>query len=354
MEDQKKHFEIDVVELALKILKEWKTLAKILTVSAVLGLIVALSSPREYTAEVVLAPELSSGGLGMADNLADSASSFGVDLGKKSSMDAIYPELYPDVFSSNDFILELFNVPVRLKEDDKPRTYLNHLLYDLKVPFWKYPGIWISELIKKPEMPGKGKNAKDPYRLSRADFGYCEGIAKSIGCLIDKKTSEISITVTDQDPMVAAIMADTLQLRLQNYITEYRTKKARTDFEYYKRMAEEGKAKYMKAQHAYASFVDANSDLLLESYKLKAEELENEMQLQFNAYNQMVTQMKIAEAKVQERTPAFTVIQNAYMPYKPSSRRSLKLYLFIFLGFVFGSAWILYGRNMFARYKKKS
>lgn len=40
-----------------------------------------------------------------------------------------------------------------------------------------------------------------------------------------QKTSVISISVMDQDPMVAAILADTLQSRLQQYITEYRTKK---------------------------------------------------------------------------------------------------------------------------------
>ena len=233
MEDKKHSKEIDVIALVTIVLKEWKTLLRFMIVAAILGLIIALSTPREYTSEVVLAPELSSGGIGMSGSLADIASSFGVDLGKKSSIDAIYPELYPDIFSSTDFILNLFDVPVRLKDDPTTRTYLKHLLKDTKKPFWEYPKIWVSSILKKQEEPGKGKSQKDPYRLSEIDSKLCEKIGQAMICLIDKKTSEITISFTDQDPMVAAIMADTLQHRLQNYITEYRTKKARTDYEYY-------------------------------------------------------------------------------------------------------------------------
>ena len=351
--EEKKHKEIDVVALAIKVLKEWRTLLKFMLVSGILGVIIAFSTPREYTSEVILAPELSSGGLGMTGNLADLASSFGVDLGKKSSMDAIYPELYPDVFSSTDFILNLFDVPVRLKDDSNTRTYLHHILVENKIPFWQYPKVWIINMLKKPEVPGKGKSAKDPYRLSKIDSEICKGIEMSMSCMIDKKTSEISISFTDQDPMVAAIMADTLQHRLQNYISEYRTKKARVDFEYYKKMAAESKQQYEKAQKAYASYADANTDLMLQSYRAKADQLENEMQLQYNVYNQMSAQMKAAEAKIQERTPAFTVIQNAYMPVKASNRRSMRAVIFLFLGILADVAWVLVLRDLVRSWKKK-
>ena len=352
--EEKKHKEIDVVALAIKVLKEWRTLLVFMFVSGILGVIIALSTPREYTSEVVLAPELSSGGIGMTDNIADLASSFGVDLGKRSSMDAIYPELYPDVFSSTDFVLNLFNVPVRLKDDSKTRTYLDHILKDTSIPFWQYPKAWLADLFKEPEIPGKGKSAKDPYRLSKIDSEICKGIAHSMNCLIDKKTSEISISFTDQDPMVAAIMADTLQQRLQDYISEYRTKKARVDYEYYKKMVADSKVQYEKAQRAYASFADANTDLLLQSYRAKTDQLENEMQLQYNVYNQMSAQMKAAEAKIQERTPAFTVIQNAYMPVKPSNRRSMKAFIFLFLGILADVAWVLVLKDLVNSRKKKT
>lgn len=343
MEEKKKSKEIDLIGLALQVLKEWKLLLRFMGVFAVLGVIIALNTPKQYTSETILAPEMSSGGLGLSSNLADMASNFGIDLGKKTSMDAIYPEIYPDVFGSTDFVLSLFSVPVRLKDDATQRTYLDHLLKDTKMPFWSYPKMWLISLIKKPEgTPGKGKSVKDPYRLSKVDAELCENISKSFTCLIDKKTSEISISFTDQDPMVAAIMADTMQRRLQSYITEYRTKKARVDVDYYKKMTTESKARYDAAQKEYAAYVDSNTDMILESYRAKRDELENNMQMQYNIYSKMNAMLENAQAKVQENTPAFTILKNAYMPVKASSRsRAATVLLYIFLGVIVGSIWIL-------------
>lgn len=347
--------EIDVVALMLKVLKEWKTLLKFLSATAVLGIVVAFATPKEFTSEVILAPEISSGGLGLSDNLADLASNFGFDLGQKSSMDAIYPELYPDVFSSTDFVLELFNVTVRTKDDNTTKTYLEHLLKDTKEPFWNYPKLWITKMLEKPETPGKGKNVKDPYRLSKIDSDICKGLSSVINCLVDKRTSEITISVTDQDPLVAAIMADTLQLRLQNYITKYRTKKARIDYEYYKKLMTEAKARYEKTQQLYAGYTDSHMDVILESVNARRNQLENEMQLQYNVYTQMAAQAKQAEAKIQERTPAFTIIQNAYMPIKPSSRpKIVTLMIFMFLGFVLDAIYVLMGKKLWNTFKHRN
>ena len=96
--------EIDIIALAEKVIKNWKQLLLCISIGAVIGVIVALNTPKTYKAEVMLAPELNSGGIGLNDNIADMASNFGIDLGSKSNMDAIYPELYPDVFASTDFV----------------------------------------------------------------------------------------------------------------------------------------------------------------------------------------------------------------------------------------------------------
>ena len=44
------------------------------------------------------------------------------------------------------------------------------------------------------------------------------------------------------------------------------------------------------------------------------------MQLKYNIYQQVVEQLQLAKAKVQERTPAFTIIEDATVPVKHSSR----------------------------------
>ena len=80
MEEQKKTREIDIVGLVAKVLKEKKLLAIYLCVSAAIGVVVALSTPKEYTSEVMLAPEMSAGGIGLSGNLADMAANFGIEL----------------------------------------------------------------------------------------------------------------------------------------------------------------------------------------------------------------------------------------------------------------------------------
>lgn len=331
----KRENEIDIAALVKNIFSKPKKLLVYVFVSSALGVVVALSTPKQYSASVILAPEMSGGGLGLSSGLADMASNFGIDLNSGAKgLDAIYPEIYPEVFASTEFIHALFPVKVRTAKDNVEKTYHEHLLKDTKLPFWAYPKLWLAKRLKKkdPSEPGKGK--VDPMKMSREDSELCEDIAKGISCQVDKKTSVITIIVGDQDPLVAAIMADTLQRRLQAYITEYRTKKAKTDYAYYKKLYAEARAKYQKAQSVYASFCDANQDVVLESFQAKRDELENNMQTAFNNMSQLNTQLQAADAKIQERTPAFTILSPAKMPYKATSTpRSVVVLMFAFLGF---------------------
>ena len=328
--------EIDFVTVIKNVFKDWKGLIIFMGIAFLLGCIIAFNTPKSYTAEVVLAPELNSSSIGLNGNLADMASNLGIDIGDKKTADAIYPDIYPDIFESPDFILGLFNVQVTTAEG-ATKTYKDHLLKDSKAPFWTYPLAYLAKLRKKKSSINVGKKNKkeNSFLISQEDENLCNAIKSLIGCQIDNKTSLITISTTDQDPMVAAIMADTLQKRLQTYITGYRTRKARTDYLYFKKLTNESKAKYLKAQQAYAGYTDANMDPDLASISTHRDQLENEMQLRYNIYTQTLAQQQQALAKIQERTPAFSIIQNSRMPYKPSSRsRLFTIIIFIMLGFI--------------------
>lgn len=356
-EKKKESHEIDFIKLGITVIKNWKPLVICLTVSAALGCVIALNTPKTYTAQVELAPEMSAGGMGLSSNLSDMAANFGIDIGNKSSIDAIYPELYPNVIASTDFIIKLFNVPVRLQDNDSVRTYKDHLTKDNKTPFWDYPKAWLAEKFKakEPKVVVKGKDGKaNPLIIPREDYQLCKGITSSITCLVDKKTSVITISVQDQDPMVAAIVADTIQRRLQEYITNYRTQKSRTDYLYYKKLADDSKASYIKAQRAYAEFSDANVDAELQTIQSKRDQLENEMQLRYNVYTQMQGQAQQAQAKIRERTPAFTIIQNAKMPYMASSTpRTVVVLAFMFLGVACDILWNIISQWRAKKQKKQ-
>lgn len=309
---------------------------------AIIGVIISLSLPNTYKAEVSLAPEISSGS-GLSSNLSDLASMVGVNLdGSKGSIDAIYPELYPQVVGSTPFLTSMFKVKVSSSDGTiKNMDYYEYIKAHQKEPWWIKIKNSIISIFKK-EKPDSSKDIINTFKLTKEQYGIAENIQHSISCQVDKKTSIISIQVTSQDAEISAQLADTVQHKLQQYITNYRTKKARNDLEYTKKLLKNAKADYVKAQQRYSSYSDANEEVVLESIKAKQEEYENEMQLRYNIYNQIAQQVQLAQAKVQERTPAFTEIQPATVPIrKDSPKRMLIVLGFIMLGFVVTSFGIL-------------
>ena len=346
IESKKKSREIDVIASLSKIFAEKKLLAIYLGIFTVIGIVYALNKQKEYTSSVVLAPEATS--MGMSQNISDLAGMVGLNVGNNgNSVDAIYPEIYPDVFASTDFVTKLFDIPVKLQKENVTKTYYQHLKTDIKTPFWNYPVIWISKLFSSKPVQQQQSNKIDPAHLTKDQAGVCNAIIGSIGCQLNKGTNVITISATDVDPNVAACLADTLQRRLQEYITVYRTKKARNDLNYAKKLNAEAKAQYVKAQQLYASYADANTDAILQSYKSKMDFLENEMQLKFNNYTQTTQQVVQAMAKVQENSPAFTMIQRATVPIQASSTpRSLMVLIFMLVGFTLDALWVLFIRDI--------
>ena len=158
----------------------------------------------------------------------------------------------------------------------------------------------------------------------------------------------------EQDPLISATMTDTVMQKLQNYITEYRTNKARHDLDFTQKLYDEAQKKYYVAQQAYADYVDMNQNISLRSVQTRQERLQNEMNLAYNLYNQTAQQLQLAKAKVQENTPVYTVVQPATVPLLPSKpSKMLILVAFVFLGGVCSVGWILFGRDLWHQLKMK-
>ena len=106
------------------------------------------------------------------------------------------------------------------------------------------------------------------------------------------------------------------------------------------------KRQYERARQVYAVFSDANQDLVLESYKAKLEDLENEMQLQYNNYQQISQQLQLAKAKLQERTPAFTTLQSASVPLKPTGPKRMVFVAFCMILTFIGTSVYVFKKNI--------
>lgn len=312
--------EIDFGDILHKILKHKRTFAASLIVAFVLSSALILCVPRYYVCEVKLAPEstnMSMSGLGSL------ASSLGLNLSNVSTQDAIVPELYPDLMESVDFQVRMFNTKVKTKDGKTSTSYYKYLHDCQQRPWWSAAMATILKLVKgKNEKPNDGLNV-NPFMMTKEESNVAKIISRKIRCQVDKKTSVITINVEDQDPLVAATIADSARVKLQQAITDYRTNKAKIDLEYSHKLNSEAKQQYDKARQIYAAYADANQDLMLESFKAKVTDLENEMQLKYNNYQQTSQQLQLAKAKLQERTPAFTILQSASVPLKPAGPKRM-------------------------------
>ena len=317
--------------------KHKKLYYKVLPVALIVGAVIAKSIPTYYKCEVLLAPESGGGGSSLG-SLASLASSFGVNIGGGGSTggDAITPALYPDLMKSTDFKTSLFPIKVHRKNEKTTMSYYDYLKNEWREPWWEdFFGLMAPEKKKD--------TLVNNFELTGEQARIAGMIIKNVVCKIDKKTGLISIDVKAQDPYIAALLADSIQARLQDFLTDYRTKKSRHDLEYAQMLLRTAKKDYEHARQKYVEFVDANQDIVLESIRQMQTDLENNLQLQYNNYNALSAQVIAYKAKVQEATPSFTTLQRATVPLGPAGpKRPMIVFVCLFIAVLFSTLWILY------------
>ena len=358
---EEQYDEIDIMELVRKLLKSWKLIAIYCGVAAVIGLVVGFSIPKEYTVNAKLAPEVASkSGGGQLSSLAAMA---GINLGSMSTTDAVSPDLYPEIVSSTPFMVDLFSLPVEFEYKD---AVVNTDLYDYmqnytKSPWWgavisaPFKALsWFMGLFREKVEPVEGYAELNPSALTNEQQKMVEALTNSISVMVDKKTLVISASVVAQDPKVALTLAEEVLNKLQEYVSNYRTEKSRKDLAYYEQLYKEAQSAYYEAQQRYTRWADSNQGVTRQSVLVEGQRLQNEMNLQFNLYNSCAQNVQMAKAQVQMETPVYAVINPPTQPNEPSKPSKLKtLVIFIFLGGVIACAWVLWGRDIIAKFNTK-
>lgn len=334
--------EIDLLALASEL---WAKRRKVLfwvVAGAIVGLVVAFSIPKEYTAGAKLAPETTgnrtSGGFGAL------AAAAGFD-GNSRQQDAVNPELYPDVVGSIPFITSLFDVEVQTADDGKKMT-LEQYMKTNRAPWWSaifgLPRKVLGLLRGSGDKPS-ADHVLDNFRLTDSEYSMVQAVSQRVQASVNQVTDVIVISVQMQDPLVAAMVADTVVARLQEYITDYRTNKARKDLEYAEKINAEAQQEYYRAQKALADYSDRNQGIATQSARITRDRLENESSLAFTLYNQTAQRVQAAKAMVQEKTPVYVVITPPTVPVSPTSPRKMLILIgFMFLGALAGAVWLLF------------
>lgn len=338
---------IDLRKVVSLLWSKKKTFLKVWVVTFILSCIWILPQPRYYVCEVKLAPEIN--GTDMSGGLSSIASSFGFNLGKLGGEDAIYPVLYPDLFESPEFTTALFDIQVETIDGDISTDYYTYLLKHQKKNPLTQPFVrgynWLKDLFEEPSKDG-GNGIHDPFRLSKKEQTIMLKVQKKILCNVDKRTDVISISVKDQDALVCATMADSVMSHLQEFITNYRTKKARLDLEYYQHLSDSARIEYVLAQKEYSDYCDAHNNVLLQASISQRDRLENELSMKLNTYQAMMTQLQAMKAKVQEKTPAFTTLKSAIVPIKPAGPKRMIFVVSVLFFSTIGTSLYIFKRGI--------
>lgn len=350
--------EIDLMDILRKVIRIRKKIYKAIGIGLLIGIVVAISIPKQYTVTVTLSPEMGSAKEGGLSGLAASFLGSGVTIGDVS--DALNASLSADIVSSTPFLLELsaMKIPVTRNEVMTLDTYLD----EESSPWWSYviglPGMVIggvkSLFIENEDgVMSSDKASLGTIELSKKELRKIGTLKKMITASVDKKTSMTSVTVTCQNPKVAAVVADSVVNKLQEYIIGYRTSKAKEDCLYLEKLFKERQLEYYAAQQKYADYLDSHDNIILQSVRAEQERLQNDMSLAYQVYSQVASQLQIARAKVQEEKPVFAIVEPAVVPLEPSGT-SKKIYVLasIFLLVCVVIFWNLFGNDFLNKLKE--
>lgn len=353
-ETENDELEIDWMDILRRIIAIRKTLYKAAGIGLVLGIIIALSTPKQYTVSVTLAPEMGSDS--KSGGLASLASSFlGGSMG--NSPDALNAALSSEIVASTPFLLELFDTRVQTLDGELDTTLAAYLD--------EQQGSWLGAVLSAPgrvigAIKGLFTEEADtvtmlnPFQLTKEESQKVGALRKSITADIDKKTGITTLSVTLQDPKVTAMVADSVVTKLQQYIINYRIAKAKEDCAYLEELYRERQQEYYDAQQRYARYVDANKSLVLQSVRTEQERLQNDMNLAYQVYSQVAQQLQVARAKIQEEKPVFAVVEPATVPLEPSgTSRKVILVGIVFLAVCCTAAWKLLGQEYWQQLKSK-
>ena len=348
--------EIDLMEYARKLWAARKLLLKVAGIAVIVGVVIALSIPKKYTAEVTLSPESGKGGgsslSGMAAMLGIGGASMGGDA------NALNFSMTSDILASTPFILELFDTQVKTLDGEVDTTLVAYLETE-SAPWWStllsLPGKAIGGVMSLFSSKDEQEEDKpiNPFQLTPKQRGQVGAIRSVIMANSDKKTGITKVSVTLQDPLVAATLVDTVLVKLQKYITNYKTSKAREDCKYWEELYQQRQKQYYEAQEKYAKYSDANQNVILQSVRIEQERLQNEQSLAFQVFSQVATQLEMSKAKLQEEKPAFAILEPASVPLLPSSTsRKMILIGTVFLFVAAAAAWVLFGEDFWKNLKE--
>jgi LPS O-antigen subunit length determinant protein (WzzB/FepE family) len=345
--------EIDLVELIQKMwINRW-LIIKVTSVFVVLGVVVALFSPKVFTASCDIVPDTGKSGGSKMSSLAALA---GVNLNSGEDVTALSPLVYENIMNGTTFRKELMQTKINFEEIDEPVSFFDYYKseeynkpsvfsyikkYTIGLPFVILNAIRGEQ--PEPDYSGVGKSEGPTVEtLNKEEFDAMKILGESISLTLQEKKGFVTITSNMPEAVAAAQLTQATVVLLQKYITEFKIAKVQSNLDFIQSRYDEAKKNFEDIQVRRAAFRDANTNTNKYSARVEAEKLDAEYTLAMNLYSELATQLEQAKIEVKKDTPVLTVVRPVTIPYKKSKPQRAKILLaFTFLGVVAGAGLVL-------------
>lgn len=349
--------EIDLVELIKRMWVNRKLILKVTGVCFALGLLIALFSPKAYTAGCDVVPQTSSST--STSRMSSLAALTGINLNQMDEVKALSPYVYENILNSATFRKELMQTKLNYEKADRPVSFYEYntseefnkpgvgkivMKYTIGLPFvilkairGEQPEPDYSALATE----GNGSASKIET-MTKEEYECNKILSECLSMNLDDKNGYLSISVTMPEAIVAAEMAEATVTLLQKYITEFKIEKVQSNLDFVQERYNEAKAEFEDIQDRRARFRDANQNTTRYSARTQLEKLDAEYTLAMNLYSELATQLEQAKINVKETTPILTVINPVTVPLQKSKpRRAMILFGWTFFGIVLGMGAVL-------------
>lgn len=319
-------------------------LLRIMALFAALGVGMALLLQPEFISEARIMPEMGGGSGDMLRRLASVSGFSGVDMAHNEEMDAIRPDLYPNVLQSTPFILYLIDQSVTVTSGQQS-TVSAVLMPDEGL------GAWLRRLAESDETTTKRAANRVDNKLvkrSKRQQELVEEVGRRVSARLDTRSGIISISAKMPDATVAAGVAQLAMDYLTEYVTNYRTEKARLDLRFYELRLNEARLRYQKAQLTVFRYNDQHkyAVVVMQAATMEKQRMDAELSIAQTGYTELSRQFEQAKLRVQERTPVFKVLEPAQVPLKRvSPKRTIMVLLFVLAGLVAGVVYLMAREN---------
>lgn len=306
-------------DIVIQCAKHWRAYAIACSVAVVVAIVIGISSPNRYAAEITIVDENTEMDISVGK---DPMSAW---LPKDPSIDKGIndPEIYSQIIEAPEFdkVIAKTHIPTYGNID-----YYHYLLKNHKEAWWNKALHLIENLL--------GDENEEEYI-----YGV---INDNIKYKVSAKYQTVMLQVTDNDPEVAVVIVEAVHKYLHEQVVSYKQRFTdKLTLNALNQRAETGR-RYHEAFDQYASYADANQDAILAGQQTELDNLKKEVTDAFSRYNYACQQYYHFLARSQSVQQPFTVLKDVTTPVKPYSPNTIIWVLALLtIAFIITTWWVL-------------